>query len=56
MELNKLGEYNIEEYSGFNQKFKDVTLDVIEGYMSFFQKSYQILKQPINHSLQEEMI
>lgn len=42
-EINGVGEYNIEEYDGYDDKFKDITLDIIEGYLGFFQKSFQIL-------------
>lgn len=43
--INKKGEYRIEEYKGENiDKFKYVTLDVVEGYMELFTTSYQILK------------
>ena len=48
-EINKLGQYRIEEYKGYDQKFKDVSLDIVEGYMTLFTKSYQHL----NHSTQE---
>lgn len=43
--INKIGEYQIEEYTGYNDKFKNISLDIVEGYMSFFTKSYQILNQ-----------
>lgn len=44
-EINKKGEYRVEDYKGENiEKFKFVTLDVIEGYMELFTTSYQILK------------
>lgn len=44
--VNKLGEYQIEEYKGYTDNFKNVSLDVVEGYLSFFEQSFQIL----NHS------
>ena len=45
--INKLGQYQIEEYKGYDDKFKNISLDVVEGYMSLFTKSFLTL----NHSI-----
>ena len=45
--VNKKGEYRIKEYEGYDRKFEKVSLDIVEGYMDFFMKSYQILKNNI---------
>lgn len=42
--VNSKGEYRIEPYSGYDQKFKDVSLSIVEGYLSFFLKSCEILR------------
>lgn len=45
--INPLGEYEIEEYKGYDNRFANITLDLVEGFMHFFQKSYQHLKVSI---------
>jgi hypothetical protein len=49
-EINKLGQYRIEPYNGYDDKFKDVSLDIVEGYMSLFTKSFHHLKPLIKES------
>lgn len=49
-DIDKFGRYEIEEYKAYNDLFKDVSLDIIEGYMSLFTKSFQTLSQPIHSS------
>ncbi len=51
-EINNIGEYNIGEYEGYDDKFKEIGLDIVEGYMDFFLKSYQILNQPTQLPIQ----
>lgn len=41
--INPRGEYRIEPYTGFDDKFKDISLDIVEGYLGFFLKACQIL-------------
>ena len=45
--INKLGEYVIEDYNGYDDKFKNISLDVVEGYMSLFTKSFLTLNHCI---------
>lgn len=51
-EINNIGEYNIEDYKGCDDKFKDVSLDIVEGYMDFFYKSYLILNPSTQLAIQ----
>lgn len=48
--INKLGQYKIEDYKGYDSKFKDVSYDIVEGYMSFFVTSYLLLSRLMNTS------
>lgn len=54
--IDNLGRYTIEDYKGYNDKFKDITLDIIEGYMSLFTKSFQTLSLTILSSTRTQMI
>ena len=49
--INKIGEYVIEDYNGYDSKFKNVSLDVVEGYMSLFTKSFLTLNHCILSSI-----
>lgn len=46
-EINKRGEYRIEEYKGYDNKFKDIDAFTALGCLGFFMKSFQILNQII---------
>lgn len=50
-EIDRLGQYEIEPYDGYDNKFKDVSLDIVEGYLDFFQKSYQQLSNATHISI-----
>lgn len=46
--INSKGEYQIEEYNGYDKElFKDVTWDIVEGYMGLFTRSIQELSHLI---------
>jgi len=49
--INKKGEYEIEEYQGYDDTFANVTLDIVEGYMKVFQTASQTLKASILTSM-----
>ena len=53
--IDKFGRYEIEEYKGTNDKFKDVTLDIIEGYLRLFTKSFQTLNLATLLSTKQKM-
>jgi hypothetical protein len=38
-EVNAKGEYAITEYKGFDDKFSDVSQEIVEGYIELFTKS-----------------
>ena len=42
---NKSGEYLIEPYSGYDDKFEMINLQVIEGFVTFFLNASQQLKE-----------
>lgn len=50
-EINKLGQYTIEKYQAINDdRFDNISFDIVESIIDFFQRSYLILKnstQPI---------
>lgn len=51
-DINKKGEYRIEEYKGDNSKeFEFLTLDIVEGCIELFTNSYQTLKATIQNSM-----
>lgn len=50
-EINNRGEYRIEEYKGFTNVFEDIPAYYVEGVLSFFFKSFQILSQRILTSM-----
>lgn len=52
--INPMGEYEIEDYTGFDNKFANITLDLVEGYLHFFQKSFQDLKHSTLISIQRQ--
>lgn len=41
--INRLGEYDIEDYDGYNNTFEEVTIDITESVMDFFVQSYRQL-------------
>lgn len=49
--IDNLGRYKIEEYKVYNDIFSEVTLDIIEGYISLFTKSFQLLSHDLNISI-----
>ena len=53
-DINKSGQYRIEEYKGYDDRFSEIDASVVTGILSFFLKSYQILKQVSLTSLPKE--
>lgn len=51
-DINKRGEYRIEEYNGFDDKFKDIDAYTAIGCINFFYKSFQILNHLILTSME----
>lgn len=49
--INNKGEYIIEEYQGYNDKFKDISAYYVEGVLGFFYRSFQILNHCIPSSI-----
>lgn len=43
-EINKSGEYRIQPYSGYDDKFKNIDAFTANGCLGFFIKSFHILK------------
>lgn len=50
--INKNGEYNVVPYTGYDNKFHSVGVDIVEGYLGFFYQSYQQLSQDTHTSIQ----
>lgn len=42
--INKNGEYRIQPYSGYDDKFKDIDAYTANGCLNFFTQSFHILK------------
>jgi hypothetical protein len=53
--VNKLGEYNIEPYKGYDDTFVGISAFHIETWLQVFTKSYLILKDLTLTSSQKEM-
>ena len=53
--VNKRGEYDIEEYKGYNDTFVGISAFHIETWLQLFTKSYLILKDLTLTSSQKEM-
>lgn len=51
-EINKHGEYEIEPYQGAHKEFSEITVDIVEGYMDFFVKSFNLLSKTILTSME----
>lgn len=52
-DINKKGEYRIEEYKGDNTKdFEYLTLDIVEGCMELFMRGFQTLKATTQNSME----
>lgn len=52
--VDKVGKYRIEPYTGYDNKFKDVTWDIVTGYRALFQRSLQILSHLTDSSTEME--
>jgi hypothetical protein len=53
-DINKDGQYRIEEYKGYDDRFKDISAYEVNGMMNFFMKSFLALNQSILISTEVE--
>lgn len=53
--INRLGQYDIEDYMGYNNTFEDITIDITESVMGFFVQSYQQLNFFTPQSTQSQL-
>ncbi len=53
--INRLGQYDIEDYMGYNNTFEDITIDITESVMGFFVQSYQQLNFFTQQSTQSQL-
>ena len=54
--INKLAQYEVESYKGYDNRFKDISYDIVEGAMALFMQSFLILNHLIRTSTAQQMM